>query len=116
MKMRERAQTGLAITFFLLAVCAVLAQNQPAPAPDVAVIVNPANPVDTISLTDLRRIYSGEKLNWSAGLPVFLMVRAPQAHERSVLLNLVLRMNESEYKQFWVRKIYSGEVQREPLA
>ena len=25
-------------------------------------------------------------------------------------------MTESEYKQYWVKKVYSGEVPREPLA
>jgi hypothetical protein len=28
----------------------------------------------------------------------------------------VLKMSESEYKAFWVKKVYSGESQREPLA
>jgi phosphate transport system substrate-binding protein len=85
-------------------------------APDVAVIVNPKNPVDDISSAELRRIFSGEKQSWNGGFPVTLFVRAPEAHERDVLLQRVLKMSESEYKAFWVKKVYSGEVQREPLA
>jgi phosphate transport system substrate-binding protein len=85
-------------------------------APDVAVIVNPKNPVDDISSAELRRIFSGEKQSWNGGLPVSLFVRAPEAHERDVLLKRVLKMTESEYKALWVKKVYSGEVQREPLA
>ena len=85
-------------------------------AADVAVIVNPKNSVDEISTADLRRIFSGEKQSWNGGVPVSLFVRAPQAHERDVLLERVLKMTESDYKAFWVKKVYSGEVQREPLA
>lgn len=117
MKTRQRIQTVLTLTLFLLLTCALLAeQNQPGAAPDVAVIVNPSNQMDDISMVELRKIFYGDKQHWNTGLPIFLMVRAPEAHERSVLLNLILRMSESEYKQHWVKKVYSGEVQREPLA
>jgi len=84
--------------------------------PDVAVIVNPMNPIDNVSLAELRRIFSGEKQNWSGGLPVSLFVRAGEARERDVLLQRVLHMTDSEYKAYWVKKVYSGEVQHEPLA
>ena len=82
---------------------------------DVAVIVNPDNPIDSITSAELRKIFSGEKRSWNSNLPVFLVVRAPQTHERDILLNKILKMTESEYKQYWVRKVYSGEVPREPL-
>lgn len=117
MKTRQRIQTVLTLTLFLLLTCTLLAeQGQAGPGQEVAVIVNPSNQLDDISMVDLRKIFSGEKQHWNTGLPVFPMVRAPEAHERSVLLNMILRMSESEYKQHWVRKVYSGEVQREPLA
>jgi hypothetical protein len=83
---------------------------------DLAVIVNPQNPVESISSTDLRKVFAGEKLSWSSNLLVFTVVRAPQAYERDFLLNRILRMSESEYQQYWARKLYSGEVSREPLA
>ncbi|MBZ5524064.1 MAG: hypothetical protein LAP21_17655 [Acidobacteriia bacterium] len=100
----------------LLVVMASAQSPQPKRDEDVAVIVNPLNSVDSISSVELRKIFAGEKRSWHASLPVFLVVRAPEAHERTVLLNHVLRMTESEYKQYWVKKIYSGEVPREPLA
>ena len=91
-------------------------QNQTGATTDIAVVVNPFNPVDSISSIELRKIFAGEKQSWSPGLAVFVMVRAPQARERDVLLNQVLKMSEPEYKQYWVKKIQSGEIQREPLA
>ncbi len=83
---------------------------------DVAVIVNVHNPLTSISMSDLYKVFSGEKQSWSASMPVFVVVRAPQARERDVLLNRLLKMSESEYKQYWVKKVYSGSVPREPLA
>lgn len=117
MKMQLKLWASSNLALLLLVACALVAQqNQSGTAPDIAVIVNPSNPVDAISTVELRKIFAGEKQNWAGSLPVFLLVRAPQAHERDVLLNQVLRMNESEYKQYWIKKIYSGEIQREPLA
>lgn len=85
-------------------------------ATEIAVIVNPHNPVTSISSSDLRRIFTAEKQSWPSNLPVFLVVRAPQALERDFLLNRVMRMSETEYKQFWVKKVYSGEAGQEPVA
>jgi hypothetical protein len=117
MKMQLKLWAGCNLALLLLAASLLLAQqSQSGATTDVAVIVNPSNPVDSISIVDLRKIFAGERQNWTSSLPVFVMVRAPQARERDVLLNQILRMNESEYKQYWVKKIYTGEVQREPLA
>jgi hypothetical protein len=118
--MKKERTTGSFVLAFWLAwlACSVFAQQKPKDAkePDVAVIVNPINPVDSITSAELRKLFAGEKQGWSGGLPVTIFVRAPQAHERDVLLSRVLHMSESEYKAYWVRKVYSGEVQREPLA
>jgi len=104
---------GFAVLASLLAGSSILAQSR---QDDVAVIVNPQNQIESISSIDLRKIFAGEKRSWNSNIPVFVVVRAPQAHERDILLSHVLRMTESEYKQYWVKKVYSGEVPREPLA
>lgn len=85
-------------------------------AVDVAVIVNPQNSVNTLTSADLRRMFSGELRSWNATLPVFLVVRAPEAHERDFLLSHVLKMTETEYKDYWAKKVSSGEVPHEPVA
>src|SRR5689334_7475507 len=99
----------MVLTTAVLLLAAGLALTGPE-AEDVAVVVNPQNPVDAITSTELRKIFSDEKRSWTSSLPVFLVVRAPQAREREVLLTRVLKMTESEYKQHWVKKVYSGEV------
>jgi ABC-type phosphate transport system substrate-binding protein len=116
--MKKRTMASFIFILTLLLVCGLPAQQKPAQSggPDVAVIVNPLNPVENISSAELRKLFSGEKQNWPNGLPVNLFVRAASARERDVLLERVLHMTESEYKAFWVKKVYSGEVQHEPLA
>lgn len=116
--MKERTIASFIFTLSLLLAAQLPAQQKPkgSGGPDVAVIVNPMNPVDNITSAELRRIFAGEKQSWSGGLQVSLFVRAPEARERDVLLERVLHMTDSEYKAYWVKKVYSGEVQHEPLA
>jgi phosphate transport system substrate-binding protein len=87
-----------------------LAQDQ-----DVAVVVNPKNPVSNVTRTDLRKIFSGEKRTWAGGVSVQLIVRAPGSLERVVLLRL-LGMSEREYKQYWIAQVFHGDAQAEPVA
>lgn len=98
----------------LAALLSALAPAQSAPTEDIAVIVNVANPLDGITSAELRKYFAGEKRSWHASMPVVVIVRAPESRERTVLLSHILKMTESDYKQYWVKKIYSGEVPREP--
>jgi ABC-type phosphate transport system substrate-binding protein len=119
MKKYRDSRIGYGVMALLLVVCCAFTQTKDKPKDEeteVAVIVNPANPIDAISLADLRKIFAGEKQSWGSPGPISLFVRGPGAREREVLLNRVLKMNESEYQQYWVRKVYSGEAPRQPLA
>jgi phosphate transport system substrate-binding protein len=86
-----------------------LAQNQ-----DVAVVVSPKNPVSNMSRSDLRKIFAGEKRTWTGGLSIKIITRVSGSYEHVVLLRL-LRMNESEYKQYWIAQVFHGEAQAEPV-
>ena len=81
---------------------------------DIAVVVNSKNPVQDLTSSDLRKIFSGEKRTWAGGQPIKLFVRSPGAIERVVLLKL-LGMTESEFKQYWRAQVFRGESQSEPV-
>jgi phosphate transport system substrate-binding protein len=92
-----------------------LGQISPAQDQDVAVVVNPNNPVSNLTKSELRKIFAGEKRTWPGGLSIKLVVRTPGSYERVVLLRL-LGMSESEYKQHWIARVFQGEAQAEPVA
>lgn len=81
---------------------------------DVAVVVNPKNLVSNLSVAELRKLFTGEMRTWPDGTPVKLLVRAPGAHEREVLLQL-LRMSEDEYESYWTAQADGGEGRPEPV-
>lgn len=81
---------------------------------DVAVVVNMKNPATRMTVSDLRKLFAGEKRTWPGGIPVKLIIRAPEAHEREVVLH-VLQLSESEFKSYWIAQAYKGEG-GEPVA
>jgi phosphate transport system substrate-binding protein len=92
-----------------------LAQISPAQDQDVAVVVNPKNPVNDITKSELRKIFAGEKRTWARGVSIKLVVRTPGSIERVVLLRL-LGMSEGDYRQYWIAQVFHGEAQAEPVA
>lgn len=81
----------------------------------VAIVVNEKNPINNLSITELRKLFAGEKHSWTGGTPVKIFVRAPGAYERLVMLKL-LDMSEMEYKTYWTAQVFRGEAQAEPIA
>lgn len=87
---------------------------QTARGADIAVVVNPDTPVSDLSLSDVRKVFLGERQYWSSKLPVALLIRAPVARERDVVLRVIYQMSEAQFKQYWVAKIFRAEVASPP--
>lgn len=76
----------------------------------VAIVVNPKTAVTNISFAELRRIFLGEQQFWPDRSKVTLLVRAPVAHERAVVLDEIYRMDEDQFRQYWIGKMFRAEV------
>ena len=83
-------------------------------AGDIAVVVHPDVREDNLSFTDLRRILLGDRQFWPSGQPVTLIVRAPVAPERTLLLKKVYGMTEPQYRQYWIAKVFRAEATAGP--
>jgi ABC-type phosphate transport system substrate-binding protein len=81
---------------------------------DVAVVVQPDTPVSNLSLADVRKIFLGDRQYWTANTPVVLLIRAPVARERDVVLKVIYQMSESQFKQYWIAKIFRAESASAP--
>jgi len=88
--------------------------GQTSKSADIAVVVNPDTPVAEMSLADVRKVFLGERQYWNSKMPVILLVRAPVAKERDVVLRIIYQMSESQFKQFWVAKIFRSEAVSAP--
>jgi hypothetical protein len=81
---------------------------------DIAVVVHPDTPVTDLSLVEVRKVLLGERQYWNSKLPVSLLIRAPVARERDVVLRVIYQMSEAQFKQYWVAKIFRAEVTSPP--
>jgi ABC-type phosphate transport system substrate-binding protein len=91
-----------------------LSLGQTSRGADVAVVVNSDTPVTELSLAEVRKVFLGERQYWNAKLPVVLLIRAPAARERDVVLRVIYQMSEEQFKQYWVAKIFRAEVTSPP--
>ena len=80
----------------------------------VAVVVHPDVPVTNMTLEEVRRVFLGDRQYWNAKLPVVLLVRAPVAHERDVVLRVIYEMSEVQFKRYWIAKIFRAESATPP--
>ena len=81
---------------------------------DVAVVVRPDTPADDLSLCEIRKVLLGERQFWTSGLRVTLLIQAPTAREREVVLKTVYHMSEAEFKQYWIAKVFRAEATNSP--
>jgi phosphate transport system substrate-binding protein len=70
--------------------------------------------VDNLTLAELRRILVGDREFWSTGLRVSILVRAPVARERDVVVKDLCRMTEAQFRQHWIAKQFRNETSSGP--
>jgi hypothetical protein len=112
LKLRICLALGSLVVFSLIS---IRAAGTPAAA-DVAIVVNSANPVSNLTLSELRKIYFGDRQYWKGNLPVLVLMRSHGAHEREVVLRVVFEMTEETYTKYWVAKVMRAEVSDPPAS
>jgi len=101
----------VATSFILVGPQPLFAQAQ---SVDVAVVVHADTPISNLSLAEVRKIFLGDRQYWTSNTPVVLLIRAPVARERDVVLKVIYQMSESQFKQYWIAKIFRAESASAP--
>jgi hypothetical protein len=94
--------------------CATRALAAVGPGPDIAIIVRPDVPADNLTFAELRRLMLGDRQFWASNLRVTLLVRAPGAREREVVLKIIYQMSEAQFRQSWIAKVFRAEASSGP--
>ena len=87
---------------------------RPATAQAIAIVAHPDTSVEDLSFLELRKIFLGEQQFWGDGRRIILLVRAPVARERDVVLNRIYQMEEAEFRQYWIAKVFRAEISSGP--
>jgi ABC-type phosphate transport system substrate-binding protein len=113
MKVSFRTKTfAIAAGILALSLCPALLFGRDT---SIAVIVNPRNATQSISLAELRNIFLGTQQFWKDGTQVVPIVRAPSARERNVLLRRVLHMSDLQFQQYWRKRRVAHKPGHEPI-
>jgi len=105
--------TVLAIVAAALVAVHVPVAGQTRPL-QIAIVVHPQTPVDSLTFTEMRKVFRGERQYWTSNMPIVLLIRAPVALERELILKRVYEMSEAQFKQFWIAKIFRDEAAMVP--
>ena len=113
--MRRTIRLSGQCTLLLAMACLLLGRFASSPAAqtapsDVAVVVHPDVPVDSLTTADLRRLVLGDRGFWPGSLRVTLLLRAPVAHERDVVLKNICEMTEAQFRQHWIAKVFRADT------
>ena len=81
---------------------------------DLAIVVHPDVPAADLSLGEVLRLLVGDRQFWSRDLRVTLLMPAPMARERGVVLKTIYRMDESQFRQYWIGKVFRAEAATGP--
>ncbi len=115
---QRQLRRGSLIVWGVVVLLGIAAMVSPASAADtkadVAVVVRPELPVSDLSFGDVRKLLMGDRQFWTPGLRVTLLMRAPVAREREVILKSVYRMSEPEFRRFWIEKVFRQEAPSGP--
>lgn len=80
----------------------------------IAIVAHKDTQVDNLSLSELRNIFLANQQFWPDRTRITLLVRAPQSEERDFVLNTIYQMEEGQFRQYWIAKMFRAEVPRGP--
>ena len=81
---------------------------------DIAVVVHAGVPVTSLSFAEVRKLLFGDRQYWTPDLRVTLVVRAPVAREREIVLRTIYQMTEAQFRQYWISKVFRAEAASGP--
>ena len=102
--MRQISRVVLHGVIFLTA---VVAKAQCVPG-GLAVIVNKANPTESLSVAQLRKLFLGDVREWPDRKPVVLISQEASSEVFKCVLSSIARMSDAEYRRYMVSAEFRG--------
>lgn len=101
----------------MLAVALLSAVSTPpveAAGDPIVVIVNAANPVDNLSMSELKKLFMSDHSKWDTGKIVAPVIVSAGAPERTAFLKLVCGMNDAQFSKYFLQAAFNGKSATPP--
>jgi ABC-type phosphate transport system substrate-binding protein len=80
----------------------------------IVVIVNSSNPVENLSLSELKKLFLSDRSRWDTGKSVAPVIVTAGAPERTAFLKIVCGMNDSEFGKYFLQAAFTGRSATPP--
>jgi len=80
----------------------------------LGIVVNRSNPVENLSLAELRKIFMGEQTHWSNGRRITVVMLEPGKQERQAVLTQIYRMDDKDFNKHFLQGMFTGEIHAAP--
>jgi ABC-type phosphate transport system substrate-binding protein len=112
---RITRRTGIvSLALLLMLPGMVAAEGTIAENGGIAIVVHKDTDVSNLSMTELRNVFLANQQFWSDRSRIILLVRAPQSDERDFVLDTIYQLDEAQFRQYWIAKMFRAEVPRGP--
>jgi hypothetical protein len=92
----------------------VLSSNAFAGGADIAIVVNKANKIETVSSKDLKQMFAGEKTRWPDGGKVQTLAPDAATPEHKTAILFLFGLSEADYQKYCLHASFVGEQQKVP--
>lgn len=115
MKKNNSLASAFAILAVAVGICWMASVTPVEAAGDpIVVIVNNANPVDNLSIGELKKLFLGDRSRWDTGKAVAPVMLAPGAPERTAFLKIVCGMNDADLGKYFLQAAFTGKSATPP--
>jgi ABC-type phosphate transport system substrate-binding protein len=80
----------------------------------IVVIVNGSNPVNNLSMGELRKLFLSDRSHWDTGRPVSPVILTAGAPERTQFLKVVYNMNDADFDRYFLQAAFAGKFPMPP--
>jgi hypothetical protein len=116
MNVRFAIRSLILVTLTVVATCSEMPDfEKMKKTDDLAVVVNANNPVQELTVAELRKIVNGERQFWSGKTQILLVLKSDDTPETQLLLGRTIHANGAEFNKIWTERVFRGDATKAPL-
>jgi len=112
----KKHKTFVLITVVVATLALAMSISRPVQAggDPIVVIVNSANPVDNLSMSELKKLWLSDKSHWDSGKAVAPVMVGSGAPERAAFLKEVCGLNDADFGRYFLQAAFTGKSATPP--
>lgn len=80
----------------------------------IVVIVNSSNPVDNVSMSELKKLFLSDRDRWDTGKSVAPVMVVAGSAERTAFLKIVCGMGDADFSKYFLQAAFTGKSATPP--